>query len=956
MRQATIVLLWLVGFAVTLHAAEPPDYVNYQGVLRDAAGQALDGDYEMEFHFYDSAFGGSRLLSDIHRSTEPVGPVTVSGGLFNAHLGGGTIDPGTHATLGEAFGDRDEVWLEVEIQQPPGPGEVLSPRIRVIAAPYALNAGRLDGLHAGAFASSAHGHTGNEISGQVAEASNADTLDGKHANQFIDTSANLQAKAGGLAITEATHYGIEAHGVSAGGHFNDSDQSGWANVGVGDIGVEGYGAHMGAYFKDIDNLSEARLGSGNRGVEATGSEMGGYFADSDSSGYAHVGIENIGVQGYGSYMGVQGFGEYGGAYFQDLDLTSNSTIAVAGRGISAIGDEMGGNFRDADGSGTAYVAYGDRGIEAYGQEAGGYFQDSDNMSVAKLGSGNMGIEAHGSEMGGFFANSNSSGTAMLGSNDIGIEAKGDQLGGWFYDSDQSGYAHLGYGDRGVAGYGDAMGGYFYDLDNFSSVELASGTRGLEAIGSEMGGFLRSSNYSGYAHVGSVDRGIEGFGAEMGGYFSDIVQSGYAHVGYGDKGIEAFGSYMGGYFKDINDLSDAKIAFGGYGIRAYGSGVGGGFNHLTSGNWAELGGGTYKILGNGANPAFVQNHPERNDRVIVYTAPEGNEIATYTRGTARLFAGEARVELDETFGWVTSPDIGLSAQLTPRGECNGLYVDSLSTEELRVRELSGGESDVIFDYVVWGLRVGFEELPVVQEKTREAYLPRIDETLAVYERLPELRQYNAFERFKTMRAANGEAEEVNLTASVTLRDAIGIFDPAIHGIEDEETSTQQAAELPDGIDATGEPATSEARPDAARSVVHERATRAAEEPEGTERSLARYPTSRPVEAGDVVVLDPVRPGHLRPASTVADPTVFGIAGGPAENVDGQPCVELVEGRYAEVKADASYGAILPGDLLVSSPTPGHVMRATAPLSGTIVGKAAESLETDSGSIRVLVMLR
>jgi hypothetical protein len=74
------------------------------------------------------------------------------------------------------------------------------------------------------------------------------------------------------------------------------------------------------------------------------------------------------------------------------------------------------------------------------------------------------------------------------------------------------------------------------------------------------------------------------------------------------------------------------------------------------------------------------------------------------------------------------------------------------------------------------------------------------------------------------------------------------------------------------------------------------------------------------------------------------------------VDEELRVELVESRYARVKADASYGAILPGDLLVSSPTPGHVMRAVAPLPGTIVGKAAERLGGGVGLIQVLVMLR
>ena len=55
-------------------------------------------------------------------------------------------------------------------------------------------------------------------------------------------------------------------------------------------------------------------------------------------------------------------------------------------------------------------------------------------------------------------------------------------------------------------------------------------------------------------------------------------------------------------------------------------------------------------------------------------------------------------------------------------------------------------------------------------------------------------------------------------------------------------------------------------------------------------------------------------------------------------------------------DAAYGAVWPGDLLVTSPTPGHAMRADTPLPGTTLGKALESLEEGVGTIKVLVMLR
>ena len=57
-----------------------------------------------------------------------------------------------------------------------------------------------------------------------------------------------------------------------------------------------------------------------------------------------------------------------------------------------------------------------------------------------------------------------------------------------------------------------------------------------------------------------------------------------------------------------------------------------------------------------------------------------------------------------------------------------------------------------------------------------------------------------------------------------------------------------------------------------------------------------------------------------------------------------------------KVDAGYGAVLPGDLLTTSPTPGHAMRTDNALPGTVIGKAIEPLDAGVGLIKVLVMLR
>jgi len=59
-----------------------------------------------------------------------------------------------------------------------------------------------------------------------------------------------------------------------------------------------------------------------------------------------------------------------------------------------------------------------------------------------------------------------------------------------------------------------------------------------------------------------------------------------------------------------------------------------------------------------------------------------------------------------------------------------------------------------------------------------------------------------------------------------------------------------------------------------------------------------------------------------------------------------------------KVDASYCRIEIGDLLTTSPTPGHAMKAADPLKafGTVIGKALHPLESGQGLIPILVALQ
>jgi hypothetical protein len=594
------------------------------------------------------------------------------------------------------------------------------------------------------------------------------------------------------------------------------------------------------------------------------------------------------------------------------------TPPAGGFGIVASAPGGGGRFFDANGGAEAWLGTTDYGIQGFGAFVGGFFQDADSSGYAYVGFGDYGITAYGNTLGGYFADGNSSGSAYVAYGDRGIEAYGNDAGGYFQDADSSGRAYVGYGDYGLFARGNYAGGYFQD-----------------------------ANSSGYANVGYLDFGITAYGNTAGGSFTDLDGSGYGFVGLGDEGVVGYGNAAGGYFGDRDSSGDAYVGYS-----------------------------TYKIYGSGT-VSFVQNHPADPGAVIVYAAPEGDEVATYTRGTARLVGGEARVALGETFKWVTNPDIGLTAHLTPRGEAVPLAVVSLSTEELVVRGPEDAPEGLVFDYLLYGLRIGFEESTVVQEKTRESYIPSMKDHRQLLARRPDLARYTALARYSAGREAMGVKESLKLEQANALKAAIHEFDPAVDRIEKAGVPHEPLASAPTGQAAapegaasvpstplrqqvSGEPSVTGGSggvvPVSSEQDVHARSFSSPREQLATRVAVAGA-----VEPGDVLVVDREHPEQFIRGERSADPTVVGVVVGEAgvalgarQEVGGSAAVAL--SGFAPCKVDASFGAIAPGDLLVSAPTPGHAMREAAPLPGTVVGKALEPLAAGQGIIRVLVMLR
>lgn len=121
-------------------------------------------------------------------------------------------------------------------------------------------------------------------------------------------------------------------------------------------------------------------------------------------------------------------------------------------------------------------------------------------------------------------------------------------------------------------------------------------------------------------------------------------------------------------------------------------------------------------------------------------------------------------------------------------------------------------------------------------------------------------------------------------------------------------------------------------------------------------------------GTVVSIDPEQPGKLRVADRAYDPTVAGVVSGAGDVQPGMLMGQagtLASGQYpvaltgrVYVRVDAGFGAIRPGDLLTTSPTTGHAMKAAdlRQAQGAILGKAMTALESGKGLVLVLVSLQ
>jgi hypothetical protein len=352
-----LLLAALVLGAVCTSLGQVPREINYQGRLLDASAGPLVGGHSVVFRIFDDPAGGVALWTETQAVTAD------SAGVFAVVLG--SVDP-----IGVAFdGPR---WLEVEVD-----GEVLAPRRNMASVPFALQAANshaVGGLHADAFADSAHAHH------------SLDAADGDPASAvYVDGSGNVgiatQAPQARLDVAGTTMTsGFTMPTGAAAGRVLTSDADGagtwqvpeaspdgdWTisgdNMSSGVPGNIGIGTAAPMYQVHVVNSSSEISRQCLHGALSSPTADGGVGVLGGTNSSASA-TPSVGVVGIAWASTGKGIGIHGGSF------------AAEGKGVEGLASH---------GGGVNYAVYGET---ASPSGYAGYFKGGRNYFSGKVGIG-----------------------------------------------------------------------------------------------------------------------------------------------------------------------------------------------------------------------------------------------------------------------------------------------------------------------------------------------------------------------------------------------------------------------------------------------------------------------------------------------------------------------------------------------------------------------------------------
>jgi len=326
--------------------------ISYQGRLTDAAGNPLNGNYDLVFQLWNDATGGSQVGSNIVRNDVPV-----SNGLFTVELD----VPYPHDVF-----NGQALWLRIQVE-----GQWLSPRQALLPVPYALS------LRPGA-----------RIEGSITESDHTNSALAV-INHGIGAAISAQGAAIGIdasAETGSALIGDSRDDYGVVGRTAASDMSGVFGDSSDGIGVKGssmnnYGVSGQSY------ASTGVVGSSTNGVGVDGSSTNGVGVSGRSTssfGVDGFSSNGVGVRGRSTtqpgvsgrsdnqhgvigWTGASGPGEISGVFGYSTDGVGVTGRSTNYNGIKAVtkSSEHAALAAGNEGAGPAiYAAAGTNGVAA----------------------------------------------------------------------------------------------------------------------------------------------------------------------------------------------------------------------------------------------------------------------------------------------------------------------------------------------------------------------------------------------------------------------------------------------------------------------------------------------------------------------------------------------------------------------------------------------------------------
>jgi len=254
----------------------------YQGSLQDQ-GNPANGSYDLEFRLYGSAGNDDQV-----GSSQVVENVPVASGVFTVALDFG-LPP---------FSGSD-LFLEIWVRPGASAGAFtrLVPRQVLTAAPYAINATKLNGLPASDYALANHPNLANPLIVNGAPAETSAIVTGRNYANFgvgVFGDAHGDQSYGVWGVAQANGYGVQGESPTGVGVRGNSD-SGIAILGYtqsGETGIWGSTGLLSGFTYGVLGSSQSSTGRGVKGhaTAASGTATGVEGESNSSDGRGVLGV------------------------------------------------------------------------------------------------------------------------------------------------------------------------------------------------------------------------------------------------------------------------------------------------------------------------------------------------------------------------------------------------------------------------------------------------------------------------------------------------------------------------------------------------------------------------------------------------------------------------------------------------------------------------------------------